>query len=163
MNEEEKIRVASLLKLEGQGNYADNERNIGVTIPLGDGNSINLSAQDLKENDTRQLAEVLLEENYKRKQRNMDIQLGNLGLGFTGLSQKGDYTVEGNNFSQAGSFNLPYQKQYRASYDVPINNNLNLSLYGQHGSRGLSEDYYDPNEDKDKKENLIKAKLRYRF
>tara|TARA_X000001388_G_scaffold73787_1_gene65901 strand:- start:84 stop:575 length:492 start_codon:yes stop_codon:yes gene_type:complete len=163
MNEEEKIRMASLLKLEGQGNYADNERNIGVTIPLGDGNSINLSAQDLKENNTRQLAEMLLEENYKRKQRNMDIQLGNLGLGFTGLSQKGDYSVEGNDFSQAGSFNLPYQKQYRASYDIPINDNLNLSLYGQHGDIGLSEMYSDPMQDPEKKENLIKAKLRYRF
>ena len=163
MNEEEKIRMANLLKLEGQGNYADNERNIGVTIPLGDGNSINLSAQDLKENDTRQLAEMLLEENYKRKQRNMDIQLGNLGLGFTGLSQKGDYSVEGNDFSQAGSFNLPYQKQYRASYDIPINDNLNLNLYGQHGDIGLSEMYSDPMQDPEKKENLIKAKLRYRF
>ena len=163
MNEEEKIRMANLLKLEGQGNYADNERNIGVTIPLGDGNSINLSAQDLKENDTRQIAEMLLEENYKRKQRNMDIQLGNLGLGFTGLSQKGDYSVEGNDFFQAGSFNLPYQKQYRASYDIPINDNLNLSLYGQHGDIGLSEMYSDPMQDPEKKENLIKAKLRYRF
>ena len=163
MNEEEKIRMANLLKLEGQGNYADNERNIGVTIPLGDGNSINLSAQDLKENNTRQLAEMLLEENYKRKQRNMDIQLGNLGLGFTGLSQKGDYSVEGNDFSQAGSFNLPYQKQYRASYDIPINDNLNLNLYGQHGDIGLSEMYSDPMQDPEKKENLIKAKLRYRF
>ena len=163
MNEEEKIRMANLLKLEGQGNYADNERNIGVTIPLGDGNNINLSAQDLKENNTRQLAEMLLEENYKRKQRNMDIQLGNLGLGFTGLSQKGDYSVEGNDFSQAGSFNLPYQKQYRASYDIPINDNLNLSLYGQHGDIGLSEMYSDPMQDPEKKENLIKAKLRYRF
>ena len=163
MTEEEKIKMANLLRLEGKGSYADNERNIGVTIPLGDGNNINLSAQDLKDNHTRQLAEMLLEENYKRKQRNMDIQLGNLGLGFTGLSQKGDYSVEGNNFSHAGSFNLPYQKQYRASYDIPINDNLNLSLYGQHGDIGLSEMYSDPMQDPEKKENLIKAKLRYRF
>ena len=163
MTEEEKIKMANLLRLGARGSYTDNERNIGVTIPLGDGNSINLSAQDLKNNDTRQLAELLLEENYKRKQRNMDMQIGNLGLGFTGLSQKGDYSVEGNNFSQGGSFNLPYQKQYRASYDIPINDNLNLSLYGQHGDIGLSKTYFDPMQDREKKENLIKARLRYRF
>ena len=163
MTEEEKIKMANLLRLEGKGSYADNERNIGITIPLEDGSSINFSAEDLKDNNTRQLAETLLEQNYKRKQRNMDIQLGNLGLGFTGLSQKGDYTVEGNNFSQKGSFSEPYQKQYRASYDIPINDNLNLSLYGQHGDIGLSEMYSDPMQDPYKKENLIKARLRYRF
>ena len=169
MTEEEKNRLADLLTLEGQGNYVDNERNVGVTIPLGDGNNIILSAQDLKDNHTRQLAEALLEQNYKRKQRNMDIQLGNLGLGFTGVSQKGDHSVEGNNFSHAGSFNLPYQKQFRVSYDDipmlnrPLNDNLTLSLYGQHGDIGLSEMYSDPMQDPHKKENLIKALLRWKW
>ena len=58
---------------------------------------------------------------------------------------------------------IPYQKQYRASYDIPINDNLNLSLYGQHGDIGLSKTYFDPMQDREKKENLIKARLRYRF
>ena len=163
MTEEEKIRLAEILRLEGQGNYRDNERNIGVTIPLGDGNNITLSAQDLKESNTRRQAEMLLEENYKRKQRELALQLGGLGLGYTGLSQKGDYSATGDNFAMQGSWGSPYQKQYRVSYDIPINDNLDVNISGQHGNIGLSESYYDPMQDPYEKENLFKANLRYRF
>ena len=163
--EEEEI-LSRILKLEdldiSPSNKGAKRTVVGIKIPINENYSISLNARDIKDRKKLNLVNALITDNIREKFSNANIDLGNLNLGYKGLSTSGNYNVEGKNFEESGKWENPYRKRINVNYTAPINENWLANFSAEQGDMGLSDRYME-GMDPFKDENYYGVNFRRRF
>lgn len=165
MDEEEKKRLIDALRITeldiSEAQDGNKRTIVGASMDMGDGKIISLNAGEIKNRYKQKNNENNITENVKEKKYGANINLGNLNLDYKQQSSKGDWAVNGKNFTGQGKFKSPIQRRYNLNYNLPINDNFSANFNASHGDVGLGRNMYEGmNPYKDENEFLINLLLR---
>ena len=165
MNEEEKKRLVDALRITeldiSEAQDGNKRTIVGASVDIGDGNSISLNAGEIKNRMKQERNDAYITENVKDKFYGANLNLGNLNLDYKQQSNKGDWAVDGKEFTGQGNFKSPIQRRLGINYNLPVNNNFSANFNASHGDVGLGRNMYEGmNPHKDENEFLINLLLR---